>query len=109
MYRAVYATAPHQRRIGCVDDCLNLLTRDVSDQNFHASIQKRLFVVPRHFILVQTGTGKTRYLFTLFLRNGIARLNLNLVKHVLPSQGLGNAFSFVLGQRVLGVGARNLE
>jgi len=58
MYRAVNATATHQRRIGRVDDCLNLLTRDVSDQNFHASIQKRLLVFPGHYRLAETSIGK---------------------------------------------------
>jgi hypothetical protein len=38
-----------------------------------------------------------------------AWLSSDFVEHVLASQRLGDSFGLVLGQRVLGIGARNLE
>lgn len=38
-----------------------------------------------------------------------ARFDPDLLEHILTSQGLGDAFSFVLGERMVGIGARNLK
>jgi hypothetical protein len=39
----------------------------------------------------------------------LARLDADLIKHILPSERFGYAFGFVLCQGMLGIGARNFK
>src|SRR6185295_4569076 len=54
-------------------------------------------------------TSKTRPPRNVSFWSLTAWLSSDFVEHVLTSQRFGNTFGLVLGQRVIGIGARNLE
>ena len=54
MNRAIDATATQKSRVGCVYNCINVQTCEVSNDDSHAPVEKRCFSF-LHWILSQVG------------------------------------------------------